>query len=113
MIAARSPSVSSNQLCQFGLTNTATFTSLINNYAVLYANNYIALSSSARRRKRAVALTCSTLSNIGSPAIGSISADQLATLTDFSSCITLLGNSANSWSSSQLTSLISLAKQVT
>jgi len=54
------------------------------------------------------------LTSLGSPAIGSLSASQLSTLSmaDFYSCETLLGYAANSWSSSQLTALVSLTQSV-
>lgn len=108
MQSARSPTSSTNQLCQFGLTNTATYTSLINTYASVMVTNYLAQS----RRKRAASMTCSTLSSLGSPAIAALTSDQLLSVSDFGNCVTLLGYSANGWSSSQLTSLVSLAKTV-
>ena len=119
MSTARSPSNSANQLCQSGLTNTATFTSLISTYQSVFMTNYIIVStngSSSSRKKRAVSntFTCTTLTSIGSPAISSLTAAQLSTLSsgDFYSCETLLGYSANAWSSSQLTALVALAKTV-
>lgn len=117
MSTARSPSHSANQLCQSGLTNTATFTSLISTYQSVFMTNYIIVStngSSSSRKKRAVTntFTCTTLTSIGSPAISSLTAAQLSTLSsgEFYSCETLLGYSANAWSSSQLTALVALAK---
>ena len=116
---ARSPSVAANQLCQAGLTTTSTFTSLISSYQSVFLSNYISVltngtSSSRRKRSTSTTFTCTTLTNLGSPAIGSLTASQLFTLSlsDFYSCETLLGQSANSWSSSQLTALVSLAKSV-
>ena len=103
MQSARQPS--SNTLCQVGLTNTGSFTTLLNNYGSTFVTNYLFVS------KRA-SITCSTLTSIGSPAVGSVTAAQLSGLTDFSNCVTLLGTSANSWSSSQLTQLVSLAYAV-
>jgi len=110
MNSARSPT--SNSLCQFGLTNTATFTTLINSYASVFVDKYISVSSSSRRKRAVSSITCSTLSNLGSPAIGSVPAATLSEMntTEFGSCLTLLGYSANSWSSAQLTALVSLTK---
>ena len=97
------------------------FTSLINTYQSIFLTNYITIitnGTSSSRKKRATTattFTCTTLTNIGSPTIGSLSSTQLSTLSlsDFYSCVTLLGYSANSWSSSQLASLVSLTKSVT
>lgn len=112
MSSARSPT--SNSLCQFGLTNTATFTTLINSYASVFVGKYISASSSSRRKRAVSSITCSTLSSLGSPAIGSVPAATLSGMntTEFGSCLTLLGYSANSWSSAQLTALVSLTKAV-
>jgi len=112
MTNARSPS--SNSVCQFGLSNTGTYTSLINSYASVFVNKFISTSSSSRRKRAASLITCSTLSSIGSPAIGSVLPATLSGMnnTEFSSCITLLGQAANSWSSSQLTALVALTKSV-
>ena len=119
MSTARSPSNSANQLCQAGLSNTATFTSLLSTYQSVFMTNYIFVStngSASSRKKRAssTTFTCDTLTSIGSPAISSLTAAQLSTLStsDFYSCEALLGSSANAWSSSQLTALVSLAKSV-
>ena len=119
MSKARSPSNSANQLCQSGLTNTALFTNLISTYQSVFMTNYVIVSmngSSTSRKKRAssTTFTCTTLTSLGSPAISSLTAAQLSTIStsDFYSCETLLGYSANAWSSSQLTALVALAKSV-
>lgn len=106
MQSARLPS--SNTLCQVGLTNTGSFSTLLDNYGSSFVENYLAVSTSKRLNN----IACSTLTSIGSPAVGSVSAEQLSKLTDFSNCVSLLGASANSWSSSQLTQLVSLAYAV-
>ena len=109
MQSARQPS--SNTLCQVGLTNTASFTTLLNNYGSTFVTNYLAVSTS---KSASSAMTCESLTSIGSPAIGSVTAAQLATITtaDFPNCVTLLGASANEWSSAQLALLVAVANTV-
>jgi trimeric autotransporter adhesin len=107
---ARSVSLSANQLCQSGLPSavTSNYTSLIANYASTFVSNYIFVTtngtSTSRRKRATTTQTCTSLTSLGSPAIASLSADSLATLSssDFYSCETLLGFAANSWSSAQL-----------
>ena len=110
IISARSPSVSSNQLCQIGLSNavTLTYTSLINTYGSIFASQYIASVQSAssgkkKRQTTSYSFTCSDLTNLGS-GIVILTAAQLSTIStsQFSSCQALLGLASNSWSSSQL-----------
>ena len=107
---ARSVSLSANQLCQSGLPTavTSNYTSLIANYASTFVSNYIFVTtngtSTSRRKRATTTQTCTSLTSLGSPAIASLSADSLATLSssDFFSCETLLGYAANAWSSAQL-----------
>jgi len=113
--AARSPSVAANQLCQAGLSSAATaaFTTAIGNYASTFIYQYAFIQSNgtatSRRKRATTTYTCTSLTSLGSPAVGKLSATQLATLinSEFYSCETLLGYAANGWSSSQLTQLVS------
>ena len=119
--AARSPSVEANQLCQAGLpaAATAAYTTLIGNYASQFIYQYAFISSNGNftsRRKRATTTTytCSSLTSLGSPAIGKLSTTALQTLStaEFYLCETLLGYAANGWSSEQLSILTKLALNV-
>ncbi len=119
LIAARSPSVSANQLCQIGMSSAATsqYTTLINTYGSVFATQYVSsVQSAAGRRKRqssSYTFTCSDLTTMGS-GISSLTAAQLSTLTtsQFSSCQTLIGLASNSWSASQLSALATIAINV-
>jgi hypothetical protein len=124
LIAARSPSVSANQLCQIGMSSAATsqYTTLINTYGSIFATQYVSsvqsatTTAAAGRRKRqssSYTFTCSDLTTMGS-GISSLTAAQLSTLTtdQFSSCQTLIGLASNSWSASQLSALATIAINV-
>jgi len=107
-------------LCQAGLSSAATaaFTTAIGNYASTFIYQYAYIQSNgaatSRRKRTTMSYTCTLLTNLGSPAIGSLSAAALATLsnTEFYACATLLGYAANGWSSSQLTQLVSSVTSV-
>jgi hypothetical protein len=107
-------------MCQAGLNSsvTSTYSSLINTYASTFVYQYIFISSNgtatSRRKRSAATQTCQSLTSLGSPAIGSLSASSLSTLSssEFYSCETLLGNPANSWSTIQLAALNSLVTNV-
>jgi len=115
--AARSPSVSANQLCQIGMSSAATsaYTTLINTYGSIFATQYVASVSTAaagrkKRQSSSYTFTCTDLTTMGS-GISSLTAAQLSTLStsNFSSCQTLIGLASNSWSSSQLAVLAATA----
>jgi hypothetical protein len=120
MITARSPRIKTNQLCQAGLSAsaTSTYTRLINSYSSVFDYNYLYIlsggASTSRKKRSTLQQTCTTLNNLGSPGISSLSSDSLATLSssDFIACETLLGLAANSWSSAQLSTLYSLSIKV-
>jgi hypothetical protein len=112
--SSRDPTQSSVQLCQVGLNNTASYTSLINSYGSVFVNQYIAsLSSGRKRRAASVSLTCTQLNSL-SGSLNQLSTSQLASISldEFISCQNLLGLASNSWSSSQLSTLAALAKSV-
>ena len=111
MQSARQPSL--NTLCQVGLTNTASFTTLLNNYGSTFVKNFLSVNTTSKRNTPSL-ITCELLTSIGSPAIRSVTATQLATITtaDFPNCVTLLGASANEWSSAQLALLVAVANTV-
>jgi hypothetical protein len=123
--SARSPSVTANQLCQVGLTNTGNYTNLINSYGSIFVSQYISSVQSAaaptttfasgrkKRQSSSYSFTCSDLTTMGS-GISSLTAAQLSTIStnQFSLCQTLLGLASNSWSSSQLSALASIALSV-
>lgn len=113
IVATRDPSISSNQICQVGLSNTANYTVLLNSYGSTYLTQY-QKSLGSRKKRSTTVYTCTDLNNLGT-GIKSLSASQLSTisLSDFVSCQSLLGATSNSWSSSQLAVLASLAKSVT
>lgn len=115
MLSARDPTDPDIQLCQVGLDSTANYTDLINSYGSIFVSQYVAKkSSSTSRRKRATyTYTCEDLTNMGI-GIKSLSTSDLSTLSlaDFYSCQYLLGASSNSWSSSQVQTLASIAKLV-
>jgi hypothetical protein len=111
---ARDPLI--NQMCQVGLTNTDSYSNLFNSYGSIFATQYAKLKTNTRRRRRQSSnyiFTCTDLTNMGSGVVG-LTSSQLSSisLADFYSCQTLLGQSSNSWSSSQLAVLASLAKSV-
>lgn len=121
--SARSPLITTNQLCQVGLTNTGTYTYLINSYGSIFVNQYITsvqtistttlVSGRKKRQSSSYSFTCSDLTTMGS-GISSLTAAQLLTIStsEFSLCQTLLGLASNSWSSSQLSELASTAISV-
>ena len=121
--SARSPLITTNQLCQVGLTNTGTYTNLINSYGSIFVNQYITsvqsistttlVSGRKKRQSSSYSFTCSDLTTMGS-GISSLTAGQLLTIStsEFSLCQTLLGLASNSWSSSQLSALASTAISV-
>lgn len=116
---ARDPSL--NQMCQIGLTNTANYTNIFNSYTSVFASQYINLinpdNGSSKRKRRGISsnyiFTCTDLTNMGSGVTG-LTSSQLSSisLADFYSCQTLLGLVSNSWTSSQLAALASLALSV-
>ena len=118
--AARSPSVEANQLCQAGLpaAATAAYRTLIGNYASQFIYQYAFISSNgaatSRKKRATTTYTCSSLTSLGSPAIGKLSTTALQTLStaEFYLCETLLGYAANGWSSEQLSILTKLALNV-
>ncbi len=112
MIATRDPTISSNQICQVGLDNTANYTLLINSFGSVYVSQYLK-SLNLRRRRQITTYTCTMLNNLGA-GIKSLSPSALSTisLSDFYSCQSLLGATSNSWSSSQLAVLAATAKSV-
>jgi len=107
-------------LCQAGLpaAATAAYTTLIGNYASQFIYQYAFISSNgaatSRRKRATTTYTCTSLTSLGSPAIGKLSTAALQTLTpsEFYSCETLLGYAANGWSSAQLSVLTTLALNV-
>ena len=107
-------------MCQAGLSSAATaaFTTAIGNYASTFIYQYAYIQSNgaatSRRKRATTTYTCTSLTSLGSPAVGKLSATQLATLvnSEFYSCETLLGYAANGWSSSQLTQLVSSVTSV-
>jgi len=114
---ARDPNI--NQMCQVGLTNTANYTNIFNSYQNVFATQYVNLvnpSSSSKRKRRSnnYIFTCTDLTNIGAGGVSSLTSSQLSSISlqDFYSCQTLLGLAINSWSSSQLAALATLAKSV-
>jgi len=110
---ARDPTL--NQMCQVGLTDTSIYTNLFNSYGTVFATQYAYLKKSASRRKRrsTYIFTCTDLTNMGAGVV-SLTSSQLSSISlgDFYSCQTLLGQSSNSWNSSQLATLVALAKSV-
>ena len=113
---SKSPSLESNQLCQIGLTNSASTNALLSSFSSTLVQQYIAAKQSAGKRKKrqsTYTFTCDDLNTLGT-GVTSLTVAQLSTLTtnEFYKCQTLLGTSTNQWSSAQLTQLATIAKSL-
>jgi len=106
-------------LCQIGLSSDSTiaYTNLLNSFGSIFVSQYVATIQAAnsirkKRQSTSYSFTCNDLTTMGS-GITSLTTSQLNTISTsaFYSCQSLIA-STTGWSTSQLTVLASIAKQV-